>query len=136
MYVGFDQCTSPDISKCPQANNPSPNWRVRLAETVKSYFRVYSILQIQSVKYMMTILYYPCNSSLTHLSTSEEGILMTNQRQDVYGPEKGDLRICNYTICLPIVKQLMITHTLHLLGIDAYLGLKIKRWGKDKLMLD
>ena len=52
---------------------------------------------------------------------------MTNQKPDVFGPEKGDLRICNYTICLPIVKQLMITHTLPLLGIDAYLGLKTKR---------
>ena len=55
----------------------------RLAEIVKSYFRIYSILQIQSVKYMMTILYHPCNSSLAHLSTSEEGILMTNQKPDV-----------------------------------------------------
>ena len=81
---------------------------------------------------MITVLYYPCNSSLTHLNTSEEGILMTNQKPDVFGPEKGDLRICNYTICLPIVKQLMITHTLPLLGVDAYLGLKIKDEGKDK----
>ena len=36
---------------------------------------------------MITILYYPCNSSLTHLNTSEEGILMTNQKPDVFGPE-------------------------------------------------
>ena len=49
---------------------------------------------------MITILYYPCNFSLT--------------------------------ICLPIVKQLIITHTLPLLGVGAYLGLKIKDEGKDK----
>ena len=83
---------------------------------------------------MITILCYPCNFSLIHLDTPEEGILMTNQYQkpDVIGPEKGDLGICNYTICLPIVKQLMITHTLPLLGVDAYLGLKIKDKGKNK----
>ena len=84
----------------------------------------------------MTILYYPCNSSLTHLSTSEEGILMTNQKPDVFGPERGNLRICIYTICLPIVKQLMITHTLPLLGGDAYFGLKVKDGKRIKLMLN
>ena len=87
------------------------------------------ILQFQSISYMITILCYPCNFSLIHLDTPEEGILMTNQYQkpDVFGPEKGDLGICNYTICLPNVKQLMITYTLPLLEINAYLGLKIKR---------
>ena len=36
---------------------------------------------------MIPILSYPCTSFLTHLNTSEEGILMTNQRPDVFGPE-------------------------------------------------
>ena len=65
---------------------------------------------------MITILCFPCNFSLIHLDTPEEDILMTNQYQkpDVFGPEKGDLGKCNYTICLPNAKQHMITYTLPL----------------------
>ena len=50
---------------------------------------------------MIPILSYPCTSSLTHLNTSEEGILMTNQKPDVFGPENfNNNPILNFYITL------------------------------------